>query len=427
MLPYDEYVERGGIRGRQLHQDRGAREHDRVASAYRRALLSPRTMRKALQSRLVTIGRRLTQALDHALPKNPRLWVFVTSRADQWGSSQQALYEHARSVGEVTAKFVYLRSVWPRTLSELRDLVQLLRAKVVVVHHGPSDFRWLCHPTPRARRVVYNVWHGVNLKAIGVQAAADEAERKRFLDAAAYYTETVASSESNRASLVAGLGVPSDRVAVTGLPRNDWLDESRPLPTNLAQQERCLVDVLGGRKLVLYAPTFRGQSGSGVYPFDDAQASIVTQLLTDAGYVLGIRAHINARGYVVPPWAIDLSSAAFPETQVLLRHTQVLITDYSGIWVDFLLLRRPMLLFTHDRNEYDGERGLIYDLRDVFPGPIADDFEQFVSELGGIVTGKRQLDEARLAHAMSTFHAYPDFAATPRCYARLRHLAQERG
>lgn len=380
-------------------------------------------MRKALQSRLVTVGKRLSQALDRVLPKNPRLWVFVTSRADQWGSSQQAMYEYTRSAGDITAKFVFLRSVWPRTLGEVLGRVQLLRAKVVVVHHGPSDFRWLCHPVPRSRRVVYNVWHGVNLKAIGVQAAANEAQRQKFIDASRYYTETLASSESNRASLAAGLGVPLDRVMVTGLPRNDWLDASRPLPSDLAQQERRLVEVLCGRKLVLYAPTFRDQSGSGVYPFDAAQAQTVTQLLADAGCVLGIRAHINAKGYVVPPWAIDLSSAAFPETQVLLRHTHVLLTDYSGIWVDFLLLRRPMLLFTHDRNAYDGERGLIYDLREVFPGPIADDFEQFVTALGDVVTGKCGLDEARLAHSLATFHAYPDFASTPRCYARLRHLA----
>lgn len=380
-------------------------------------------MRKALQSSLVTVGRRLSQALDYVLPKDPGLWVFVISRADQWGSNQQALYEYTRSAGDVTAKFVFLRSVWPRTLGELGELVQLLRAKAIVVHHGPSDFRWLCHPAPRQRRVIYNVWHGVNLKAIGVQAAADATERQRFIEASRYYTETLASSESNRASLAAGLGVPLEHVTVTGLPRNDWLDESRHLPPDLAEQERRLADVLGGRKLVLYAPTFRGQSASGVYPFDEARADAITRLLADAGCVLGIRAHINAKGYAVPTWAIDVSSAAFPETQVLLRHTHVLITDYSGIWVDFLLLRRPMLLFTHDRAAYDGERGLIYDLREVFPGPIADDFEQFVSALGDVVNGKRGLDAARLAHSLSIFHAYPDFASTPRCYARLRHLA----
>lgn len=384
-------------------------------------------MLKAAKNHAVKWGSQLLRALDWTVPKDPNLWVFATSRSDQWGSSQHALYEYTRARGEATAKVVHLHTLLPSTWEECRDRFQLLRAGAVVIHHGPSDFRWLCHPTPSSPRVVYNVWHGVNLKGIGLQAAISEEERRQLELSSHYYTETIATSESNRKSLASGLGLPLESVCVTGLPRNDWLDTTLPLPAALAEQERQVLQRLGGKKLVLYAPTFRGKSGSGVYSFSQAEADELSRFLDEAGFVLGIRAHINAKGFTVPPWALDLGSAQFPETQVLLRNTHALITDYSGIWVDYLLLRRPMLLFVHDRTEYDGDRGLIYDLTEVFPGPIVESFGDFMQALRDVTSHDWTSPPERLAHALDTFHAHCDAKSTARVYDRVRELTRSRG
>lgn len=379
-------------------------------------------MLKAAKNHAVQWGSRLVRALDWTLPKDSRLWVFVTSRSDQWGSSQHALYEYAQSRGEIATTIVHLRSLMPTHWSECLERWRLLRAGVIVIHHGPSDFRWLCHPKPCCPRVIYNVWHGVNLKGIGLQASPTDEERRQLQRSSRYYTETIATSESNRQSLASGLGLPLETVCVTGLPRNDWLDTTRPLPTALAEQERRLERQLAGKKLLLYAPTFRGKSGSGVYPFEAAEAERLARFLDDAGFVLGIRAHINAKGFSVPPWALDVGSAHYPETQVLLRNTHAMITDYSGIWVDYLLLGRPMLLFLHDSAAYDGDRGLIYDLHVVFPGPIVETFEELVTALANITREDWTPPSERLAHALDTFHAHRDSHATPRVYERIREL-----
>lgn len=379
-------------------------------------------MLKAAKNHAVKWGSQLLRAVDWTVPKDPKQWVFVTSRADQWGSSQHALYEYARARGETNAKVVHLRTLMPTTWTECLDRLHLLRAGAVVIHHGPSDFRWLCHPSPLSPRVVYNVWHGVNLKGIGLQSTLSDDERRQLELSSRYYTETIATSESNRASLATGLGLPLANVRVTGLPRNDWLDTTQPLPAELAAHERALLQKLAGKKLVLYAPTFRGKSGSGVYDFEGPEARQLEGLLNDAGLVLGIRAHINAKGFSVPPWALDLGAAPFPETQVLLRNTTALITDYSGIWVDYLLLRRPMLLFVHDRSAYDGDRGLIYDLDDVFPGPIVETFEDFVAALREVTSPNWAPPRELLAHALDTFHAHRDADSSRRVYERMCEL-----
>src|SRR5690606_25076646 len=142
----------------------------------------------------------------------------------------------------------------------------------VIVHHGPTDHRSLLTPRPLFRRVTYNVWHGVNVKAIGMQLVLPAAEREELLRRSLTYTGITASSEANRQSLASGLAVDPQRVFTPGLPRNDWLlCPETELPQHFREELCRLREILGGRRLVLYAPTFRlnasGKPSAGFYDF----------------------------------------------------------------------------------------------------------------------------------------------------------------
>ena len=64
------------------------------------------------------------------------------------------------------------------------------------------------------------------------------------------------------------------------------------------------------------------------------------------------------------------------DTQELLLMTDLLVTDYSGCYVDFLMLDRPILHFAYDRQYYEkADRGLYFNLDEVAGGAIVGDFE----------------------------------------------------
>ena len=73
---------------------------------------------------------------------------------------------------------------------------------------------------------------------------------------------------------------------------------------------------------------------------------------------------------------MDLS--AYPEPSELLLITDLLITDYSSIGGDFMLLDRPVIYYQPDRGDYDAERGGLYFDPDQSPLLVAHDEEELM-------------------------------------------------
>ena len=61
----------------------------------------------------------------------------------------------------------------------------------------------------------------------------------------------------------------------------------------------------------------------------------------------------------------------------LLSSVDVLITDYSGVFVEFLVTDKPMIFLPYDKDEYEADRGFWFDYNQVIPGPQVYDFEDF--------------------------------------------------
>lgn len=387
-----------------------------------------------IRTRLVVWGVAALSPLvflaDRVVPKRRELWVFGLGRPNQWHGNAQAVYEAVRDRPDIEAVVVTRRTI-PDSLDPQRDRVLvgwrtlplLLRAGTIVVHHGRGDLPFT-GITPRGRRIV-NVWHGIPLKGI-LYTGWNEMNRGTARDLrirTRFFSSVIASSDIDRLAMAASTRLPLRDVWVTGLPRNDWL--SRPesgLPGDVAQAMGRLKGELGGRRLVLYAPTFRDE-GSGLYPFSDAELGELGRLLEDEGAVLGVRTHMNEEGaarLASEPWALDLSSARYAETQALLRCTDVLVSDYSSIWIDFLLLDRPIIGLVHDLREYTAGRNLLYDIERVYGGDLVSSGSELVAALADALSDDGASRGAhRRAAARRVFHAHVDAGATERTVARI--------
>ena len=88
---------------------------------------------------------------------------------------------------------------------------------------------------------------------------------------------------------------------------------------------------------------------------------------------------------------------------ILLRYIDLLVTDYSSIWIDFLLLRKPIIIYTPDLETYAKEHGFIHDFRDSIPSEPLLSFEQLMSSIENSITTSN-LSEKQ-SHFYDRYHA----------------------
>jgi len=348
---------------------------------------------------------------------------------NQWKDNFRAVYEYVKKVGGIQGRILVSELIdrssdeeekeYTVPLESFRGLWCLMRSSVVIIHHGLGDCYWT--GITNRNHLIVNVWHGIPLKGIGFTAPKAYSMKylkrlkKRELQ---HYDLVISSSQVDRLAMATSFNLPYSRVCVTGLPRNDWLIcKSQQLPRDLRKAEQDLKYRLNGRRLILYAPTFR-KDGVGFYDFSIEEADILASFLRRNNAVMGLRCHINRRAQlplVERPEFLDFSAHIYPETQTILRLTDVLITDYSSIWVDFLLTRRPVIGFVYDWNEYMEDRGLIYNYKWIFPGPLVHEFSAFISALEEALNSEiSELAGWKYYNSLSMFHRYTDGHASER-------------
>jgi CDP-glycerol glycerophosphotransferase (TagB/SpsB family) len=331
------------------------------------------------------IGRKIRWAWQ----RDAGSFAFVTNTEKPWSGNLKAVADAAAAHPAINRLVV-----WNQGPSSDEAIAgSLAGAKQVVVRSDkrpPKDLLscdvMFVHEYSRygLPNFSVNLWHGIPLKQIGlfqkpfrgelIQSGRFRNQLRMPRDRYRKHQRLIASSLHDRVVMAACFGMSSIDVYNSGLPRNDWLDLDQPMPADLQTQEERLRNQLGGRKLCLYAPTFRDEDHR-IIPLSVDEAKSLARQLNEHGFVLGIRPHmrLSKGGFPDLDNVLDLSAADWPEPQVLLRNCDLLLTDYSSIALDFMLLRRPILSYAPDLERYS--RGFLYQFEDVFPGPILQRFD----------------------------------------------------
>jgi CDP-glycerol glycerophosphotransferase len=124
---------------------------------------------------------------------------------------------------------------------------------------------------------------------------------------------------------------------------------------------------------VLYAPTFR-DARRGTWLLESGLEQLA-QGLARRGDLLVVNVH-PVESPLIPQLSIAMPSARFvtPRTDLypVMRETSLLITDYSSVMFDYLLLDRPIVLFRPDHQDYVTRSRQLFDAKlDEHPGPMA--------------------------------------------------------
>ena len=255
------------------------------------------------------------------------------------------------------------------------------------------------------KHTIIQLWHGIPLKKIGKLFPGEEwdAETPK-------YAATVCSSSRDQVAMAGAFSpLPVERVWITGLPRNDFIvGEEKKLPSDYKIQLESLRKLVGGKKFILYAPTWR-EVRDTLYVFSDAELSQLNQLLVENDAVLGIRGHSNVRDHAshegdgLPERIFYVND--YPDANLILRITDVLVTDYSSIYIDYLIKDKPVLHFTYDVDSYVNERGFLYELEDAFASQHFTTFEMLLEKLKNAIQGNDDSSQQRLK-SKALFHEH---------------------
>lgn len=234
-----------------------------------------------------------------------------------------------------------------------------------------------------------NTWHGIPLKHLGYDeptgalTATNMARNFLHVDylisANPFLTEVYKKGFRQE-------GLSKVKIIEEGYPRLDTLVNTEKSDV-YEQLEAEGVAVDRGKKIILYAPTWRGDSYANPNCSIDGlirlKETLEDQIDTDKYQIL-IKVHqvvyslikekLDEFSYVVP---------ATVDANVILGITDILISDFSSIYFDFLATGNPVLFYITDLEDYSSKRGMYFGIEDL-PGPYTDDLDVLGSWINDI-------------------------------------------
>ncbi len=264
----------------------------------------------------------------------------------------------------------------------------------------------LLNPNPFAAALLagarhVQLWHGISIKEIGLGNLRPLSEvtphTARVWATCGPFRQFIGTSASQEPEFRRWFGL--DHYAPIGYPRNDVLLRE-PTEADLLGTDRTAIDEArrardAGRRVVLYAPTFR-DARRGVWIVEAGLERLASELARLGNSLLVAMHPVEAQ--LIPQLQSALPTARFvtPRTDLypLMREVDVLITDYSSIMFDFLLLDRPIVLYRPDHEDYVLRSRQLYDqkLLQSTPGPVSTTINQLLKLL-------RQRDASGSQHA----------------------------
>jgi CDP-glycerol glycerophosphotransferase len=355
-------------------------------------------------------------------PRSKRIWIFGSWDGKVFLDNSKYLYLYVsrnrqdvlpiwisqnRSVVEQLQKSGYnAYYAW-----SLRGIYYCLRAKFYFIDYNPGGIGNFFAPINlwlSGNAKIIQLWHGLPLKEIGspdsIGNAQTSAPAKLWKKLRALYWFSVEPLNYDVNKLVvtppffeeifaSAFRLRKDRVVVAGYPRNDaLLGKFNYLPKSSIRRE---LDGLRaqGKKLLFYLPTFRD---TGTTTLNSVEIKRFEAFLEARNCVLVAKLHDRDRNLrsILQNRKNILLLPQFSDVYEIFALGDLLITDYSSVFFDFLLVDKPIVFFAYDLQKYQtADRALYFDYSNFVPGPIAVTFEKLLGFVQMFLDG--ETDEFR--------------------------------
>ncbi|HZG72654.1 MAG TPA: CDP-glycerol glycerophosphotransferase family protein [Chondromyces sp.] len=346
------------------------------------------------------------------LPINKNIIVFESFLGKQFSDNPRAIYEYLQDnrypyklYWSVDKK--HLHNFQDRNLNciprfSMKWLFIMPRARFWVTNSRMPS--WL----PKPKGTIYlQTWHGTPLKRLAADmdevhmpGTTAENYKKNFIKEAKNWDYLISPNAYSTEIFRRAFQFDKE-ILETGYPRNDFICNHNNRETIKKLLTR--YDIPLHKKVILYAPTWRDNQfhGKGKYRFDiHLDLNLMKEKLGE-DYVVLFRLH-----YLVSEH-LDLTSykgfvydfSNHEDIRELYLMADLLITDYSSVFFDYGNLKRPMIFYVYDIDQYrDHLRGFYFDFEQEAPGPLVRTTEELIQTIKKM--------EADGLQPPATFHSF---------------------
>lgn len=316
--------------------------------------------------------------------------LFLSERLPEEGGNLQLIRE--RFVGdpdiEVT-EFINTHTVDALNKKDLRECARkCAEARVIIL----EDFYPQLHQLNIRRETkIVQLWHACGaFKTFGLTRMGKPGGAPQSSMNHRNYDFVSVSSETIRDIYAEAFAIPTSKVKALGVPRTDALfdwERKRKTREELYKKYPFLRD----QKVILFAPTFRGDGNKDAYYPEDAfrLEAFMEKMPEDTACIIKHHPFVHQPVEIPPKWqnrVLDLTGKDHINDLMLI--TDLLITDYSSSIFEAAILEVPMLFYAFDEEEYMASRDFYFAYEEMVPGPVEHTFPAMTRKAARMVAGQ---------------------------------------
>ena len=319
-------------------------------------------------------------------PRGKKGILFLSETREVMSDNFKAVYEGVkkRQLDQKYTVEVILKNEMDNRVSKLSKLNILKRIAmndIIFVDDYVPIFT-VIDLDPQVKLV--QLWHaGFGYKLVGYGRFGRTGTPHVYQSCHRKYTHAVIGNEALKETYREVFGIPKERLMATGMPRlDDFLNEDTIKDAKDYFYKE--YPILNGKRVILFAPTYRGMSQQdAIYDYSQINLDDLYKICNDTNSVVVFKWHhfIKDRINIPEEYKDRLMDLTEENINSLMYVSDVLVTDYSSCFYDYVLLQRPIVFYVYDEAEYTATRGVHKPVAESAPGIICHSFDELKATL----------------------------------------------
>ena len=383
-------------------------------------------------------------------PKRKDIWIFGGfSGKDFWGNSKYLYLYTSHNYPKIEAIWISRNKELVKELKSkgyksvrkwsLQGIKYALRAKFVIYDNIPNSVNKYF-----ANGINIQLYHGIPLKKIDIKSLSKNPVIYKFWNTLRYSrgfkrlffklffpyvikTDDWAfiSTPNYIEEFSEALCINKEKIIPLGFPRNDVLFsliKGMEIGMDLTSFKIVKKASEEGKKILIYMPTFRDTGDTAFDQIFNLEA--LNGVLENLNAILIIKYHAASslihyiKSYTAQKKNDKLNFVIYDtasDIQPILPYSNLLISDYSGVFFDYLFLDKPIIFYAHDLEKYlQEDRELYHDYHSYVPGIIVYNFNDMLNMIQSIIQKNRDTFKKKRLELKSKLYEYVDNESSER-------------
>lgn len=334
----------------------------------------------------IFLMRAFYQFWEHIFPKKGNRVLLMSETKDYLWGNLKYIDEGMRRHGldkKYKIKYSFRKAVGNHmsVLSWAKLIFEIAQQDYIFVDDYVPVFGFL---KLNKRTKLIQVWHaGEGFKAVGYCRFGKDGSPFPVGSCHKQYDYVLTGSRKLVKVFAEVFGIEEEAFLPVGMPRLDgFLDENKI--ADFCREFYEQYPKLKGKKVILFAPTYRGASqGKAYYDYTWLDLKEIYEFCGEK-YVFMVKMHPFIREAIQIPTEYSdriVDFTEYPNINDLYYITDLLITDYSSNYFEYSLMQKPVLFFTPDRELYELSRGVHRSVKESAPGKVCDTFSEMMDAM----------------------------------------------